>query len=142
MPRCRPLPFVFLNFLLMERVKVNMEFIMRCSPEILYRYFLQPAILVRWFCDSVDISGDVFTFEWSGSEEVARLVESVENERLRFEWLDDEREGEYLEYRISKSPITGETILEITDFCDEDEVDDTRQLWESQIDALRKVIGA
>ncbi len=126
----------------MDRVKVDMEFIMRCSPEMLYRYFLQPAILVRWFCDSVDISGDVFTFGWSGSEEAAELVEAVEHERLRFEWLDEEREGEYLEYRISKSPITGDTILEITDFCDEDEVEDTRQLWESQIESLKKVIGA
>ena len=62
------------------------------------------------------------TFVWSGSEEVAELIDDIEEERLRFKWEDADDEEEYLEFNISKSPVTGETILEITDFCDEDEV--------------------
>jgi hypothetical protein len=40
-----------------------------------------------------------------------------------------------------QSPVTGETILEVTDFCDEDEVEDQRQLWISQIEDMRKETG-
>ena len=125
----------------MERVKFTLEFLFRASPTILYKFLTTPSCLIRWFCDEVDIQGDTFTFVWSGSEEVAELIDDIEEERLRFKWEDAEDEEEYLEFNISKSPVTGETILEITDFCDEDEVADQQQLWESQMKELRKETG-
>jgi len=125
----------------MQRVKLNLEFLFRASPTILYKFFTTPACLIRWFCDEVDIQDDTFTFFWSGYDEVAELVESVENERLKFRWEDADDEDEFLEFRITTSPVTGETILEITDFCDEDEVEDQKQLWESQILQLQKETG-
>ncbi|RMF24438.1 MAG: activator of HSP90 ATPase 1 family protein [Bacteroidetes bacterium] len=125
----------------MKRVKINLEFLFRASPTILYKFFTTPACLTRWFCDEVDINGSTFTFVWGGSEEVAELVEDVEDERIRFHW-EDSAPDEYLEFRMSRSPVTGETILEITDFCDEDEVEDQRQLWESQIKTLRQETGS
>jgi uncharacterized protein YndB with AHSA1/START domain len=125
----------------MERVKLNLEFLFKASPTILYKFFTTPSCLIRWFCDEVDIQNTTFTFIWSGSEEVAYLIEETEDELVRFQWEDAEDEEEFLEFRISKSPVTGETILEITDFCDEDEMDDQRQYWESQISLLRKETG-
>ena len=124
----------------MDRIKIDLEFLFRASPAILYKFFTTPACLIRWFCDEVDITGDTFTFFWSGSEEVAELIDDIEEERLRFEWEDGE-EGEFLEIRFSRSPVTGETILEITDFCDEDDKDDQVQLWSSQMEQLRKETG-
>lgn len=124
----------------MERVKFDLEFIFRSSPTILYNFFLEPSKLVRWFCDEVDISGNTFSFYWSGSEEVAALVENDENERLRFIWEEGE-ENEYFEVRLSKSPVTAETILEVTDFCDDDEVSDQQQYWENLMTKLRKASG-
>ena len=124
----------------MERVKIDLEFIFRASPAILYKFLTTPSCLIRWFCDEVDINGEVFTFVWSGAEENATLIDDIEEERLRFQW-EDADEGEFLEFRMSKSPVTGETILEITDYCDDDEVDDQRQLWESQIKQLRQETG-
>lgn len=125
----------------MERVKLNLEFLFKASPTILYKFFTTPSCLIRWFCDEVDIQNNTFTFIWSGSEEVAYLVEEIEDELVKFQWEDAEDEEEFLEFRISKSPVTGETILEITDFCDEDEMDDQRQYWESQINQLQKETG-
>ncbi|MFK7937338.1 MAG: START-like domain-containing protein [Saprospiraceae bacterium] len=124
----------------MERVKIDLEFIFRASPKILYSFFTTPSTLIRWFCDEVDIQDDVYTFVWSGSEEVAELIDDIEEERLRFEWEDGE-EGEYFEVRFDRSPVTGETILEITDYCDDDEVDDQRQYWNNQIGRLRQETG-
>lgn len=125
----------------MERVKFTMEFLFRASPTILYKFLTTPSCLIRWFCDEVDIQGDVFTFVWSGAEEVAEVIEDIEDELIRFRWEEADDEEEYLEFKISKSPVTGETILEITDYCDEDEVNDQMQLWESQIKELRKETG-
>lgn len=125
----------------MERVKFEMEFIFRASPTILYTFLTTPACLVRWFCDEVDIHVNTYTFFWSGSEEVAEILEDIEDERLRFRWLEAPSKNEYLEFDISQSPVTGETILVITDFCDEDELEDQKQLWESQMQELRKETG-
>ncbi len=124
----------------MKRVSFDAEFIFKASPAILYKFFTTPSCLIRWFCDEVDISEGVFTFVWSGAAETAELVEDIEEERVRFHW-EDADENEYLEFRMSRSPVTGETILEITDFCDEDEVDDQKQLWDSQIKLLRQETG-
>ena len=125
----------------MERVKFTIEFLFKASPPILYKFFTTPSCLVRWFCDEVDIQGDSFTFYWSGSAEEAELIEHEEDSRLRFQWEEAESDDEYLEFNFSKSPVTGETILVITDFCDEDEVDDQKQLWTSQMEDLRKETG-
>lgn len=124
----------------MERVKFDMEFIFRASPAILYTFITTPSCLVRWFCDEVDINEDIYTFMWSGAEENAEMVDDIEEERIRFKW-EDAVEDEYLEFRMYKSTITNETVLEITDFCDDDEVDDQKQLWQSQIAKMKVECG-
>lgn len=124
----------------MDRVSFNMEFIFRASPTILYQFLTSPATLIRWFCDTVDIEEGVYTFSWEGSEERAKLVDDLEDERIRFVW-EDADDGEYLEFRMEKSPVTAETVLLLTDFADTDEVDDQKQLWESQFKILRQETG-
>jgi len=69
------------------------------------------------------------------------LIDDIEDERIRFKWQDADDEEEYLEFRMRKSPVTNETILEITDYCDDDEVDDQKQLWQSQVKMLRQETG-
>lgn len=125
----------------MQRVSINLEFLFKASPAILYKFLTTPSCLIRWFCDEIDIQGDTFTFVWEGSEEIAELIDDIEEERVRFKWEDADDDEEYLEFRFSRSPVTGETILEITDYCDEDEQDDQRLLWESQIKVLRQETG-
>ena len=124
----------------MSRVKINCEFIFRASPSILYTFITTPACLVRWYCDGVDIEKDLYTFDWQGAEEIAELVDDIEEERVRFEWQDAEPD-EYLEFRMYKSDVTNETVLEISDFCDDDEVDSQRDYWENQILKLRTETG-
>jgi len=117
-----------------------MEFIFRASPGMLHQFITLPENLVRWFADGVDISDDVYTFSWDGSEESAILIDDIEEERLRFKWEDSE-EGEYFEFRMYISDITRQTILEITDFCDDDEVKEQQDLWAKQIDGLHNACG-
>ena len=125
----------------MERVKIEIDFLMRAAPSLLFRYFTAPGDLMRWFCDRVDVIKQVYTFEWSGAGEEARLSEKIDNELVRFNWLDPDRAGEYLEFKISQEGVANETVLIITDFCDEDETDEQKELWMTQIDTLRKATG-
>lgn len=125
----------------MSRAKFDLEFIFRASPAILYRFITDPACLNRWFCDKCDINSEVYTFTWEGSEENAQMIDDIEEERIRFRWEDADDFSEYLEFRMYKSSVTNETVLEITDFCDDDEVDSQRDLWETQIKNLRIECG-
>jgi len=118
-----------------------MEFLLRASPTIVYKFFTSPDCLIRWFCDEVDITEDFYTFTWEGSDEVAELVDDIEDEFLRFHWENAESDDEHLEIRLSKSEVTAQTILEITEYCDEDELEDQQRLWESQIKTLMLETG-
>ncbi len=125
----------------MDRELFELEFIFKASPAMLYNFLGTSEGLVRWFCDTAVVNRDKYEFYWDGVKESATLVEYDEHHFLRFKWDEAENDDEYLEFEMYKSPITNETILKITDFSDADEVDDQIELWESQIDELRKAIG-
>lgn len=125
-----------------KRTSYKVEFLLRASPTIVYQFLSTPACLVRWFCDEVDIEANRYTFIWDGDEQYATLIEDWEDELLRFEWEDAPAPNEYLEFAISKSGITEETVLTITDFCDLNEVKDAQKLWHSQIAQMRTEMGA
>ena len=117
-----------------------MEFILRASPAIVYTFLTTPACLVRWFCDEVDIQDDVYTFTWQGADEIAEMIDDIEDERVRFAW-EDADDDEFLEFRMYKSDVTNETVLEITEFCDEGEEESQQDYWSNLIQILRKETG-
>jgi len=126
----------------MGRTKLRLEYLFKASPTILYQFFTTPSCLVRWFCDEVDIHGNFYTFAWNGYTETAEIIDDIEEERVRFRWAEAEYDNEYLEFKITEAPVTGETILEVIDFCDQDELDDQRQLWDTQIHRLQRETGS
>ena len=118
----------------------KLEYIIRSSPTILYSFLTTPAGLSQWFADSVDINDDIYTFIWNGAPEHAKLLDTEENERVRYQW-DYSEEEEYFEFEITKSEVTGDTILYVTDYADDIDMEDQKILWDSQIENLRKRIG-
>ncbi|MCB0706900.1 MAG: activator of HSP90 ATPase 1 family protein [Saprospiraceae bacterium] len=124
----------------MERVKIEVEYVFRASPQVLYQFFIMPDRLIRWFCDAVYIDDNVFTFEWNGSSEEAILIEDIENTLVRFSWSEQD-EDEFFEFDLSISPVTGDTILMVRDFCDADEIKDQEALWDSQLKQLKRETG-
>ncbi len=125
----------------MKRVKFQLEFLFRASRTIVYQFLTEPDCLIRWFCDECKMVDDTYIFEWDGGEEVAEILEDVQEERITLEWEEYAGEGEYLDFKLSKSEVTGETILEITAFCDEDEVEQEEQFWATQIKQLKRAMG-
>jgi uncharacterized protein YndB with AHSA1/START domain len=128
----------------MEKEKFTLEFPINSSKGVLYNLMSTPSGLSEWFCDDVNIKKDVHTFIWDGDEEVARLVSKKKDEFVKFRWLESEEEdGDvfYFELRIRVDEMTGERAIIVTDFAEEDEVEDARELWVAQLSKLRRVLG-
>ena len=124
-----------------EKVKYQQEYILRSSVGVLYSCLSTPSGLSDWLSDNVNIKDDVYTFIWDGTEESAKLLSKKTNESIRFQWLEDEGTNCFWEFRIRVDGITKENALLITDFSDEDELEESILLWDSQVDSLRGVVG-
>ncbi|WP_299765119.1 START-like domain-containing protein [uncultured Dokdonia sp.] len=127
-----------------DKIKYEMEFVIRASPNLLYQYMATPSGMSEWFADNVNSRGELYTFIWDGTEEQAKLVNKKSNERIRFRWLEDEEDGEdyYFELRIQVDEITKDVSLIITDYAEDDEVEEGKMFWENQISELKHVIGS
>jgi uncharacterized protein YndB with AHSA1/START domain len=128
----------------MEKVKFENEYIINASKGIIYNLLSTPSGLSEWFADDVNINKDIYTFIWDDSEEEARLLTKKNEEHIKFRWMEDEEDGNdvFFEIRIKIVPLTGETVLIITDFADEDELEEAALLWDSQIDKLKRIMGS
>ncbi|WP_339752573.1 START-like domain-containing protein [uncultured Winogradskyella sp.] len=127
-----------------DKVKYEMEFVIHASPALLYTYISTPSGLSEWFSDNVNSRGELFTFIWDGSEEQAKLLSKKNGERIKFRWLiDDEDDASYyFEIRIQVDEITKDVSLMVTDFAEEDEVEEGKMLWANQISSLKQVLGS
>ncbi|WP_430613679.1 START-like domain-containing protein [Flavobacterium sp. JP2137] len=126
------------------KIKYELEFSITSSPQLLYQYISDPSGLSEWFADNVNSRGEYFTFIWNDSEEKAKLVTKKADERVKFRWLDEEENDTdyYFEIKIIRDEITKDVSLAITDFSDEDEVEQSKLLWENQISDLKQVLGS
>lgn len=125
-----------------DKVKFEIEFPIHASPYMLYQYFSQASSLDEWFADNVNSRGEIYTFIWGDSEEQAKLLKYETEEYMRFQWLVDEGEKVYFEFKIIVDELTKDVSLIVTDFAEEDEIDDAKLFWENQISALKHTIGA
>jgi len=127
-----------------EKIKFEMEFPIHASPQLLFQYISTPSGLSEWFADNVNSRGEVFTFIWNDAEEKARLLSKKTGERIKFRWLEDEEDevNYYFELKIQVDDITKDVSLIVTDFIDEDEMEEAKMLWENQISDLKQVLGS
>ena len=112
------------------------------SKTILWSAISTPTGLEGWFADRVQSDDETVAFFWGKTEERdARIIAIRAYSFIRFRWLDDENEHEYFELKMTNSELTNDFVLEITDFAGADEAEDLRELWDSQIDTLRRTCG-
>lgn len=123
-----------------EKIKVHFEYVINCSPRVLYNRLSTASGLAEWFADDVRVKGNRFTFIWEGAEQVAEIGMRKENRLVRFNWLDEEHN--YFEFRIHQDELTSDVSLIVIDFSEEDEIEETKDLWNSQISDLKRVLGS
>lgn len=125
-----------------EKIKYELEFPIHASPSLIYQYISTPSGLSEWFADNVNSRGELFKFIWDGAEEQAKLLTKKSGERVKFRWLDDEDDPYYFEIRIQVDEITKDVSLMITDYAEDDEVEEAKMLWTNQISDLKQVLGS
>ena len=126
-----------------NRNKLELEYPMRSSANILFQYISNPSGLQSWFADHVGVQGgDKYKFKWDdGTESNAILVKSVNSKYVRFKMTDAADPDEFLEFRISQDAITGDIDLIITEFVNAGDEDNTAAIWDAAVENLKYTIG-
>lgn len=125
-----------------DKIKYEMEFPIHASPSLLFQYISTPSGMQEWYADNVNSRGEFFTFIWEGSEEKAKLVSKNKGESVRFQWVDDEDTSYYFEMRIQVDAITKDVSIMVTDFAEDDEIEEGKMLWENMISELKQLLGS
>ena len=123
-----------------EKIKIQLEFTVNCSPKILYNRLSTASGLTEWFAEDVRVHDKKFTFVWGKSEQTAELTLQKENRFVRFSWVEED--DTYFEFKISQDELTGDVSLIIVDFAFEDEVDEICELWNKQVAELKHILGS
>lgn len=121
--------------------KLELEYTINSSPKVLFNRLSTAGGLSEWFADNVNVKGETFTFIWGESEQIAELILKKNNKYVRFRWIDEEDEKFHFEFKVNIHELTGDVALLITDFAEEDELEDTIELWNTQIAKLKHVLG-
>ncbi len=121
-------------------VRVQFEYVINCSPKVLYNRLSTASGLAEWFSDDVRVVGKQYTFVWGKTEQTAEMILRKENRLVRFAWLDDV--DTYFEFKITQDELTGDVSLIVIDFTDEDEIEEAHELWNTQISDLKHVLGS
>ena len=127
----------------MGKEKIHMEYMLKAgSGNIVWSIIGTPSGLETWFADKVTVQDKIFTFHWGKTEQrEAEMTHMRTNNFIRFHWLDDEDKKSYFELRLSQNELTDALMLEVIDWAESDEVEDLQDLWDSQIEKMKRVSG-
>ena len=127
----------------MGKEKIHMEYMLKAgSSNVVWSIIGTPSGLETWFADRVTVDDKVFTFHWGKTEQrEAEMTHMRTNNFIRFHWLDDEDKKSYFELRLSQNELTDDLMLEVIDWAESDEVEDLQDLWDSQIEKMKRVSG-
>lgn len=123
-----------------EKIKIQLEYVINCSPKVLYNRLSTASGLSEWFADDVRVQGKCFTFIWNDAEQTAEMTLHKENRLVRYTWVDEE--DTYFEFKITQDELTNDVSLLVIDFTEEDEQEETAELWNTQIADLKHILGS
>lgn len=124
--------------------QIRLEYIINCSPKVLFNRLSTAAGLTEWFADDVRVRGDLFTFIWGKTSQNAEKVIHRENRLVRYQWIGDDwdKNEDFFEFLINQDDLTNDVSLTIIDFTEEDEENETKSLWDTQIAKLKHLLGS
>lgn len=126
----------------MKSEKYVIQFLIKSIPEhLLWTYISSAEGLGQWFAGKVRISDNKYYFEWEGSEQrTATRIASDNESYITFHW-DDAPEEETWTLSISVLDLTDDTMLTVTDWSAPEDVEDDKELWASQVEELKRILG-
>ena len=125
----------------MKREQFQIEYVFdKVSRNSLWNHLTTVPGLSAWFAEKVDIEDNIYNFQWNKTLEQAEVLEQKQSVSIRYRWVDDEAPY-YFQFSIQEFELTGATVLEIIDFAEADEIVDAINLWNTQIEALKRTLG-
>ena len=128
----------------MKKEKFHIEYVFdKVSRRSLWNHLTTPPGLSSWFADDVIIDDNHYVFVWNKTQQEAEILSMKPELSIRYRWTEeDEWEKEtYVEFKINTVELTGGTSLQITDFADPDDMTDSINLWDTQIEELKRTLG-
>ena len=123
------------------KIKLTLEYNIDATTASLFWAISTTDGLRAWFADDVTIIGQHFTFYWSKLPTCATLLSVRDSHYIKLKWDDDKDKNYFLEFKINKSELTGTNTLIITDFVTDGEQGDATDLWNNQVEKLKRAIG-
>lgn len=121
------------------KTKIVLDYNFTCTVQSLFRAISTSEGLSEWFAEKVVLSGNIYTFYWNKVPHVAIMVTKKDKSFIKFHWAADDKE--VFEFRITKSDLIAYNTLTVTDLVDEEDIEESISLWNSQIEKLKRSIG-
>ena len=133
------------KWLEMSKHKFTAEFELRASPKVLFPYFSSASGLQQWFAEKVILKDSTtFDFLWDGESHVAKLSQLRLQKSAKFDFLpanQEEKDHNYLEFKLDVSDLTGSTYLKVIDYSSNTDDDELTELWDDLIYKLKEIVG-
>ncbi|MHC2990712.1 ATPase [Pontibacter sp. HJ8] len=128
------------------KTKFVCEYPVNASAKLLYPYLSTPGGLAQWFCDNVTVDEDkLFNFVWDGRNHYAEMTGHRTNRSVRFLFLNEDKshpvDPYYVDFSIESSELTQEQFLKVTDYSEEEDIEELSELWEHLLQKLREIVG-
>ena len=127
----------------MKKEKYSIEFVMgNASPQSLWRMLTDSTMMEEWFAVKVRVTDRKFyTFTWDRNvQEVEQTIKKPISQ-VRYNWLAEDRQGTYFEFKIHTMELSGDIALEVIAFATPEEKDDAIFLWKTQVELLKRRLG-
>jgi len=130
----------------MQKFKYSNEYELRASPKMLFPYISTASGLSQWFCEKVNNKPDhTLDFIWDKESHLAEQTAMRLNKSVKFEFVDtseNNRDNNYVEFKIEVSDLSGPTYLRITDYSATTDEEELNDFWESLINNLKEIVGS
>ena len=124
--------------------KIELEYLLKTSVKVFENLIFIPSGLAEWFADDVNVKEDIYTFHWDGSNEQAKLLSKKVGSFIKWQWLEDYKNGldTFFEISYKVDEMTKALVLSIVDYAYEEDYDEVKMLWEASVQELKRVLGA
>jgi len=126
----------------MAKRKFVYEFEINASKKMLYPYLNTASGLSQWFADDVNINEDkIFNFIWDEEDHFARQTNHRTNSYVKFEYLEDEDDPSYIEFRLEENELTQSVFIKVIEYSDFDDQEEQADVWENLLQTLKEIVG-
>lgn len=128
----------------MRKNKIHCEYpLASASGTMIWNAISTASGLQGWFADKVDIRHKQCTFQWGKTETRQAVILYIQQGScIRMRWNDEDESGCFFQLKLVQAELTNDLMLEVTDFAEPGEETEQKELWDTQIEALRRVYGA